>query len=197
VTAAGGGAGDASAGAVPRWRWRRPDPEDPFPLWCALVPGPLGADGVTVELTRSADLRRACPTCGRRSYLWSAMLQLPAPWGPLGGFQGCTRAHAVALVPVHWRPVAEGFALAAAAVAAEGRTSPWHRQQIALYRDQSARAAWLHENPATWRALALVLWANNDLDVDETGAIVAAVLAQPPVELPPLPAAPVDAAPAG
>jgi hypothetical protein len=181
VTAAGGGAGDASAGAVPRWRWRRPDPEDPFPMWCALVPGPLGADGVTVELTRSAYLRRACPTCGRRSYLWSAMLQLPAPWGPLGAFQGCTRAHAVALVPVRWRPVGEGFALAAAAVAAEGRTSPWHRQQIAMYRDLAARAAWLDDHPAAWRTLALTLWAGSDLDVEQTAAIVAAALAEPRV----------------
>ena len=197
MTAPGGGPDDASAGAVVRWRWRRPDPEDPFPLWSALVPGPLGADGVTVELTRSAYLRRACPNCGRRSYLWSATLQLPAPWGPLGEFRGCTRAHAVALVPVDWRSVAEGFALAAAAAAAESRGSPWHRQRIALYRSHAERAAWLHDRPAAWRGLALVLWAGNDLGVEETAAIVAAALAEPPVRPPLTPAAPGDAAPGG
>jgi hypothetical protein len=53
----------------------------------------------------------------------------------------------------------EQFVEAAAAVAAEGRTSAWHRQQSALYRDQSARAAWLHDHTATWRTLALALWA--------------------------------------
>jgi len=78
--------------------------------------------------------------------------------------------------------VAEGYALAAAAVAAEGRRATWHRHQIALYRDQSARAAALHDRPAAWRTLALALWSGNDLDVEETAAIVAAALAEPPVE---------------
>jgi hypothetical protein len=102
----------------------------------------------------------------------------------------------VALVAHDWSTVAEGYALAAAAVAAGGRTSAWHRHQIALYRDQSARAAWLHDRPAAWRTLALALWAGNDLDVEETAAIVAGVLAETPAGRPP-PAAPVDAAPSG
>ena len=126
------------------------------------------------------------------------MLRLPAPWGPLGAFQGCTRAHAVALVPVRWRLVAEGFALAAAAVAAEGRASPWHRQQIALYRSHADRAAWLDGRPAAWRALALTLWAaGDDLDLEETEAIVAAVLAEPPAGPSSMLAAPFDAASGG
>jgi hypothetical protein len=176
---------------VPRWRWRRPDPEDPFPLYAAPVPGVFGGDGVTVELTRSATLRSACPICGRRARLWWATLRLPAPWGAAGAYRGCTIAHAVALVPRHWSTVAEGYALAAAAVAAEDRTSAWHRHQIALYRDQSARAAWLNDQPAAWRTLALALWAGNDLDVEETAAIVAAALTEPPVGPSSPPAAPI------
>jgi hypothetical protein len=98
----------------------------------------------------------------------------------------------------------EQFVEAAAAVAAEGRTSAWHRQQSTLYRNQSARAAWLHDHTATWRTLALALWAGNDLDragndldVEETAAIVAEVLAEPPVGPPSPPAAPEDAATGG
>lgn len=190
MTARGGEAGDASAGSSARWRWRRPDPEDPFPLYAAPVPGVLGDDGVTVELTRSATLRSACPVCGRRARLWWATLRLPEPWGVAGAYRGCTIAHAVALVPRDWRAVAEGYALAGAAVAAEGRTAAWHRHQIALYRDRSARAALLHDRPATWRALALALWVGNDLDVEETAATVAAALAEPPVGPSSPPAAP-------
>jgi hypothetical protein len=144
------------------------------------VPGVLGDDGATVELTRSAMLRTACPVCERRSRLWWATLRLPAPWGAPGAYRGCTIAHAVDLVPRDWASVAEGYALAAAAVAAEGRSAAWHRHQIALYRDRSARAGWLHDHADAWRALALALWAANDLDVEETAAIVVAVLAEPP-----------------
>jgi hypothetical protein len=197
VTAPGGEVGEASAGASPRWRWRRPDPEDPFPLYAAAVPGVLGDDGVTVELTRAATLRSACPVCGRRARLWWATLRLPAPWGAAGAYRGCTIAHAVALIPRDWLTVAEGYALAGAAVAAEGRTSAWHRHQIALYRDRSTRAAWLHDHPAAWRTLALALWAGNHLDVDKTAAIVAAAMAEPPIAPPSPSAGPVDTAPAG
>ena len=180
MTEQSAGAGAGSADAVPQWRWRRPDPEDPFPLYAARVPGALGDDGATVELTRSTTLRAICPVCGRRRRLWSATLRLREPWGAVGAYRGCTRPHAVALVPRDWSTVAEGYALAALAAAAEGRTSTWHQDQIARYRRQSERAAWLHDQSAASRTLALTLWVGNDLSVEETGAITAAVLAAPP-----------------
>lgn len=167
------------AAALPRMPY--PGGAGVDPLYAAPAPGMLGDDGATVELARSVTLRAACPICGRRSRLWHAVLHLPDPWGSPGSYRGCTRAHATRLVPADWATVSEGYALAAAAVVQEVRLTGFHAQLAALHRRQAARAAWLHRQPATVRRLALQLWTSGgDLGVEETAALVSAVLAEPP-----------------
>ena len=160
-------------------RWRR----WPGPGWATYVadwPGPLGEDGTVVFVGRRDQLDGTCSTCGRRGQLWQAVLAVPAPFpgavDAVGG--GCSRAHAARGLPAGWTDVATLFALVAAALREDKEPTRLHEALARRRTRQAERALLLFRLERTARRMALELWrTHTQLAVDETEAIVAAVLA--------------------
>ena len=115
--------------------------------------------------------------------LWQAALALPAPFpgalDAVGG--GCSRAHAACRLPADWTDVATMFALVAAALREDGEPTRLHEALARRRTRQAERALLLSHQARPARRMALVLWRTDDLlGVDDTEAIVAAVLAGAP-----------------
>ncbi|WP_139177136.1 hypothetical protein [Geodermatophilus siccatus] len=154
-------------------RWRRPDSYDvrllEGPEWEAVLPGAAGEDHCIVRVGRECDGFRYACWCGRElDEVWNAEIALPGSFPELEPWYGCTRAHAIAQMPLDYPAIAAVFDALA------GKWRGWG-DEAGSFEQAAAKASWLSSQPSHMRRIALDIWRHAPgLGVDAMAEVTAA-----------------------